>query len=215
LLDYPLLDPTLRNPFVNALLRLSTASGLHPKNLILVGVQPLGDYAVAWGKYGDVWQGLMHGEKVAVKVIRLYANTDRKKILKVWATVYFQITHSTLEFKAFSREALIWRQLSHPNVLPFYGIHHWMGNCSRICLVSPWMENGNVVQFLEKFPGTHRPTLVSHETLHPCLFSTYRDVGAGCRTWSSIPTCKQNYSRGHQGGKHPTALCCVLTNDES
>jgi len=79
LLDYPLLDPSLRNPFVNALLRLSTASGLHPKNLIIVGVRPLGDYAVAWGKYGDIWQGLMHGEKVAVKVIRLYANTDRKK----------------------------------------------------------------------------------------------------------------------------------------
>ncbi|KAJ7855370.1 kinase-like domain-containing protein [Mycena leptocephala] len=46
----------------------------------------------------------------------------------------------------FGREALIWRQLAHPNVLPFFGVYYLE---ARLCLVSPWMENGNIKKFLE------------------------------------------------------------------
>ncbi|KAJ6551314.1 kinase-like domain-containing protein [Mycena capillaripes] len=49
--------------------------------------------------------------------------------------------------KEFSREALIWRQLCHPNVLPFFGLYHLE---NRLCLVSPWMEYGNIMKFLAK-----------------------------------------------------------------
>jgi len=45
----------------------------------------------------------------------------------------------------FGREAIIWRQLSHPNVLPFFGVYTLEG---RLCLVSPWIENGHLQQFL-------------------------------------------------------------------
>ncbi|KAJ7796785.1 kinase-like domain-containing protein [Mycena leptocephala] len=48
--------------------------------------------------------------------------------------------------KQFSREAVIWRQLAHPNILPFFGLYY-LDN--RLCLVSPWMENGNIMKFLE------------------------------------------------------------------
>jgi len=51
-------------------------------------------------------------------------------------------------FKKFSREAVTWRQLSHPNVLPFYGVFVPDTDIPRLCLVSPWMTMGNVVQFL-------------------------------------------------------------------
>jgi serine/threonine protein kinase len=54
-----------------------------------------------------------------------------------------------------------WRQLSHPNVLPFYGVFHLNNNRSRVCLVSPWMENGNIIQFLKKNPEVDRIPLVS------------------------------------------------------
>ncbi|KAJ7651156.1 kinase-like domain-containing protein [Roridomyces roridus] len=49
--------------------------------------------------------------------------------------------------KGFSREAVIWRQLSHPNLLPFYGLYKFR---QRLCLVSPWMENGHVRAFLKE-----------------------------------------------------------------
>ncbi|KAJ7794222.1 kinase-like domain-containing protein, partial [Mycena leptocephala] len=47
--------------------------------------------------------------------------------------------------KEFGREALIWRQMCHPNVLPFFGLYY-LGK--RLCLVSPWMENGHIMKFL-------------------------------------------------------------------
>lgn len=47
----------------------------------------------------------------------------------------------------FGREALIWRQLCHPNLLPFFGVYYTE---KRLCLVSPWMESGNVMQYLRK-----------------------------------------------------------------
>ncbi|KAJ7113484.1 kinase-like domain-containing protein [Mycena epipterygia] len=49
--------------------------------------------------------------------------------------------------KEFGREAVIWRQLCHPNLLPFFGLYYLD---KRLCLVSPWMENGNILKFLSK-----------------------------------------------------------------
>jgi hypothetical protein len=50
--------------------------------------------------------------------------------------------------------------LLHPNVLPFYGVFHWNDERSRICLISPWMTNNNVVQYLERAPNVDRSSLV-------------------------------------------------------
>ncbi|EIN07660.1 kinase-like protein, partial [Punctularia strigosozonata HHB-11173 SS5] len=47
------------------------------------------------------------------------------------------------------REALLWRYLSHPHVLPFYGVD---GRTfpEAIALVSPWMPNGNIIEYLNR-----------------------------------------------------------------
>ncbi|KAF7333364.1 Protein kinase domain-containing protein [Mycena venus] len=57
--------------------------------------------------------------------------------------------HIQTLLKEFSREALIWRQLCHSNLLPFFGLYYLE---NRLCLVSPWMENGNVMEFLRSEP---------------------------------------------------------------
>ncbi|KAJ7812488.1 hypothetical protein B0H14DRAFT_3752443 [Mycena olivaceomarginata] len=58
---------------------------------------------------------------------------------------------SAMSIQAFSavfgHEALIWRQLSHPNLLPFIGLYYFQ---QRLCLVSPWMENGHIRGFLKQ-----------------------------------------------------------------
>ncbi|KAF8174662.1 kinase-like domain-containing protein, partial [Mycena galopus ATCC 62051] len=116
-----------------ALLRLSHASGLYPRCFTLTGLQKVGQQ-VDGGGFGDIWKGLVHGHTVCVKIMRIFQNDRIKDLLK-----------------EFSREALIWRQLCHPNLLPFFGLYyHDLDN--RLCLVSPWMENGNVVEFLRKNP---------------------------------------------------------------
>jgi serine/threonine protein kinase len=44
--------------------------------------------------------------------------------------------------------------MSHPNIIPFYGVYSSAEKLPRLCLVSPWMEGGNLAEHLEKFPGT-------------------------------------------------------------
>ncbi|KAJ7861035.1 kinase-like domain-containing protein [Mycena leptocephala] len=85
---------------------------------------------VAGGSYGDVYKGLLCGQTVAVKMMRVFETSDVEALLK-----------------EFGREALIWRQLCHPNLLPFFGLYYFQG---RLCLVSPWMENGHIRAFLKK-----------------------------------------------------------------
>ncbi|KAJ7278642.1 hypothetical protein C8J57DRAFT_1059452, partial [Mycena rebaudengoi] len=45
------------------------------------------------------------------------------------------------------REALIWRQLSLPNLLPFFGLYYFQ---QMLYLVSPWKENGHMRAFIKK-----------------------------------------------------------------
>ncbi|KAF8150271.1 kinase-like domain-containing protein, partial [Mycena galopus ATCC 62051] len=116
-----------------ALLCLSHASGLYPQCFTLTGLQKVGQQ-VAGGGFGDIWKGLVHGHSVCVKIMRIFQNDCVEDLLK-----------------EFSREALIWRQLCHPNLLPFFGLYYHDPD-NRLCLVSPWMENGNIVGFLRKHP---------------------------------------------------------------
>ncbi|KAJ7832517.1 hypothetical protein B0H14DRAFT_2364689, partial [Mycena olivaceomarginata] len=97
---------------LNALIRLSRQSKLHPRCLTPTGTQlpDLGKQnRVACGRFADIYQSVLQGHSVAL-----------------------------------GREALIWRQLCHPNVLPF-------SDCTpsktALCLVSPWMEMGTISQF--------------------------------------------------------------------
>ncbi|KAJ7132597.1 kinase-like domain-containing protein, partial [Mycena epipterygia] len=55
----------------------------------------------------------------------------------------------------FCKEALWWARLDHPNILPFLGVNEEMFHPS-FCLISPWMDNGNVMSFLEKNGGFDR-----------------------------------------------------------
>ncbi|KAJ8077648.1 hypothetical protein PM082_002081 [Marasmius tenuissimus] len=50
------------------------------------------------------------------------------------------------------REAIVWQQLRHPNLLPFVGMYYLGESQGQLCLVSPWMEQGNLVTFLKNAP---------------------------------------------------------------
>lgn len=68
---------------MNALLRLSRKSGLYPDTLLQSEVTMEGEYPVAAGQFGDVWKGTLHGCTVAVKVLKLYVQSDISIHLKV------------------------------------------------------------------------------------------------------------------------------------
>ncbi|KAJ7883497.1 kinase-like domain-containing protein [Mycena olivaceomarginata] len=132
-------------PFLfKALLRLSRSSGLHPRCLALSGLKTVGQQ-VTGGGFGDIWKGFVRGQSVCVKIMRVFEDSNVEAVLK-----YIQ---------EFGREAVIWRQFCHPNLLPFFGIYYLD---SRLCLVSPWMEYGNVIKFLtaEKPTNAERLSLI-------------------------------------------------------
>ncbi|KAF9257201.1 kinase-like protein, partial [Marasmius fiardii PR-910] len=51
------------------------------------------------------------------------------------------------------KEAVLWTQLKHPNVLPFLGVNKELFTEYQFCMVSPWMVHGSILQFLKKNPS--------------------------------------------------------------
>ncbi|KDQ21128.1 hypothetical protein BOTBODRAFT_125088 [Botryobasidium botryosum FD-172 SS1] len=49
------------------------------------------------------------------------------------------------------QKAAEWKQLRHPNVVPFLGLHTID---STMYIVSPWMENGDAPRYMERNPDT-------------------------------------------------------------
>ena len=55
---------------------------------------------------------------------------------------------------------MIWRQLNHENVLPFYGVDA-EEFAPRLAMVLPWMSHGNMMSFLEDHPDVDRVLLAT------------------------------------------------------
>jgi hypothetical protein len=67
--------------------------------------------------------------------------------------LYLILKLTDYDVQKFSSEAVTWKQLSHPNILPLYGILN--ESPQKYCFVCPWMENGNVVDFLKDQADNH------------------------------------------------------------
>ncbi|KAF8196270.1 kinase-like protein, partial [Mycena galopus ATCC 62051] len=91
----------------------------------------------------DIYKGKLEKQVVCIKVLRIFTTELRLD------TIY----------KELAREVLIWKELSHPNVLPLLGID-MIARKPSFCLVSPWMKNGNVMAFLEAYPDFNKSSLV-------------------------------------------------------
>ncbi|SJL06571.1 uncharacterized protein ARMOST_09913 [Armillaria ostoyae] len=141
LLDIPGLPLSYKCTFLKTSLKLSRMYDYVPRCLILRGFKKTGDYSFARGHFGDLWRGEVGGTEVAVKQARIYTSDNNiKKAMRV-----------------IRREAIIWGQCDHPNVLPFYGIYRDSAS-SSYCLMSPFMVNGPLRQYLSNTanPGRRR-----------------------------------------------------------
>jgi hypothetical protein len=77
------LDNNPRHPHhsrcIRILVQLASESSELPPDLCVSGVEKRG--LKSGGTFSDVWDGIFHGRKVAIKVIRIHGQGDRKKLL--------------------------------------------------------------------------------------------------------------------------------------
>ncbi|KAF8145297.1 kinase-like domain-containing protein [Mycena galopus ATCC 62051] len=115
--------------------KLSASCDILPSSIFVTGVTGKDQFLTFGGGYADVYRASYGSQIVALKCIRhvhLLRGSDLRRIrLK------------------FCREALIWKQLNHPHVLPFLGID---GDSfpSSLGIVAPWMEHGTVMNYLKE-----------------------------------------------------------------
>ncbi|KAG6898881.1 hypothetical protein C0993_003246 [Termitomyces sp. T159_Od127] len=139
LLDSPEIDSKFRRELIVAMQTISTKSGLHPTCYELKGVEQTSQYPVTAGGFADIYRGRFKGKAVCLKTLRLYERGHVEHALQM-----------------FSKEALLWGQLSHQNVLAIFGLFHFQ---NRPSIVSLWMDNGNVNDYLKKNPHAPRQRL--------------------------------------------------------
>ncbi|KAI0946587.1 hypothetical protein AcW1_010016 [Taiwanofungus camphoratus] len=86
----------------------------------------------AGGGFGDVYRGRYKRRDVALKVIARNGSSipSKSKVLK-----------------SFCREALIWKYLEHPNIAALLGVNVSLFP-QTLCMVSPWMKNGSIRDYL-------------------------------------------------------------------
>ncbi|KAK0439163.1 hypothetical protein EV421DRAFT_872811 [Armillaria borealis] len=122
---------------------LCKARNAVPSSLFLRDVTREEGFPIAGGGFADIWKGRRHDTQVCLKVLRIFGTEEqRAKVLRY-----------------FCQEALVWRQLRHPNVLPFLGVSKELF-APTYCLISPWMVNGNIISYLEVHPDHDRLTSV-------------------------------------------------------
>ncbi|KZT54907.1 kinase-like protein, partial [Calocera cornea HHB12733] len=61
-------------------------------------------------------------------------------------------------FKHLVQELKSWTRLKHPNILELYGVSR--GDPWTLTLVSPWMEDGDLLRYLRDHPNSHRAVLI-------------------------------------------------------
>ncbi|ESK89580.1 hypothetical protein Moror_8651 [Moniliophthora roreri MCA 2997] len=113
-----------------------------PGSLSLNNITQEGIYPLAGGGFADIFKGNISGRPVCLKVLRVYSRDDQEKQDKVYAD--------------FCHEVFLCTQLNHRNVIPLLVINSDLFPAPSLCLVFPWMSNGDIVSFLERNPDHDR-----------------------------------------------------------
>jgi serine/threonine protein kinase len=126
------------------------------------------------GASAKVYHGLCDGNDVAIKDFRLRLD----KFVKLKKVRTFRVSGTSAWFlsripQKFVKEAAILSLLQHRNLVPFIGVIY---KPSRFCIITMWMDNGDVLKYVNTHPDTSRISLVRRSssatpTMHFDTFS--------------------------------------------
>ncbi|KAF9780863.1 kinase-like domain-containing protein [Thelephora terrestris] len=135
-LERPDFPPHVRNDCVRSLYVACARHSLLPRSLRIELGESLTGAALCHGGFGDVWKREYRGQQVAVKVLKMYESNDLRKVTR-----------------RFCKEFITWKSLRHQNVLPLLGV---IMSENRFAMVSKWMPNGDINQFVKAHEGVNR-----------------------------------------------------------
>ncbi|KAK1223868.1 Rho guanine nucleotide exchange factor [Marasmius sp. AFHP31] len=201
--------PTRSNIF-KVMLHLSKNSGMYPECLTIKNVEKLGEHPVAGGGFGDVWKGRVAEQTVCLKIVRVFNASDLQRLVKAVGLT------GLLEYM---QEAIVWQQLRHPNLLPFVGMYYLGESQGQLCLVSPWMDRGNLVMYLKDTPKEH----VDHYSLASDIASglaylhdrkiVHGDMkGANVLITPELRACIADFGLSHVADSHALKLTTSVTS---
>ncbi|KXN85916.1 Serine/threonine-protein kinase HT1 [Leucoagaricus sp. SymC.cos] len=131
---------------LRVLRRVVKSAQVFPKHAEVSDVQcdlvnPINDE----GGFGLIYKGTFREQSVCVKAVRIYETSPKARKVS----------------RAQAGELALLAHVSHPNVIRLYGAYLSNESKPRICIVSPWMEHGDLEGYLKKYPNTPRIPLMS------------------------------------------------------
>ena len=160
------LDTKLRGIAFSVLRRLCGRIGHLPDSYLLSDKFNLYGMPQVSGGFSNVRMGAFKGKDVAVKTLRVSKTDDRARVRKVGKQVTSSrsgsLIHSTQNF---CKEVVVWKNLSHPNVLNLIGVPDTLED-GRFSMVSEWMANGNIMEYVRSHAGNHLK-LVGYDRIFP------------------------------------------------
>lgn len=113
----------------------------------------LDEYPFATGGFDDVYKGTLNGTVICAKRLQLYRETafETKKV-RCWRCSTLLMRYHERISQEFRKEAVMWKYLKHPNVLPFLG-----ATIDPPQLISVWMPGGNLSEYLNNSPDLGGP----------------------------------------------------------
>ena len=110
------------------------------------------------------------GEMMAVKQVEISENLSDENDSRQ-ATI----------FNALKSKSEILKDLDHPNIVPFIGLHV---ADSITYMVSQWMKNGNILSFLRQNPASDRIKLASQLLITQLSSLTIKSTWLANPSWS-------------------------------
>ena len=127
-----------------------------PSHLLTVDSHPF-----ASGGFGEVYRGTLNDSLVCVKRFRAATEEDLVVATKVRSQHFHSpYAYSRMNQKVICRDAVVWKTLRHPNVLPLLG-----ATISPPQLVSTLMPAGDLSKYIPKNPNANRICLVGVDPL--------------------------------------------------
>jgi len=153
----PTVNPSLKNRCFRLLRDVSYAHAILPKSYYPEGVTLNNAIHCTSNGFADIWKGRRGGNQVCVKAFRIKKPWNLENIKVVRGGISIRGS-SADDNQRLYREIIGWKYVSHPNVLPFHGVSETL---FPFCIISPWLSNGNIIEYIKKNQRANRLQLVS------------------------------------------------------